>query len=288
MNPASNVTSGGIPMDTMNLTPLPTPMETSPSLPQQAVEGISAPPALSNLQVVLNNPNVNNSPSLQVVLNNMNTTSNTTGPHPSIVNTQVPAAVASSSLVTPNAILQTQSPITHVQSPLNQAASQLPSAPSPSPMQTTVSTSAPLQSTVPQGTTTQSTFQQSASSSHLPSMSQAKSSTDHPNQILTKPRLQELVREVDPTEQLDEEVEELMLQLADDFVESAINSACLLAKHRHASTVDVKDVQLHLERNWNMWIPGFGTDELRPYKRAPVTDAHRQRMALIRKTIKKY
>lgn len=65
-------------------------------------------------------------------------------------------------------------------------------------------------------------------------------------QILTKPRLQELVREVDPTEQLDEEVEELMLQLADDFVESAINSACLLAKHRHASTVDVKDVQLHL------------------------------------------
>ncbi|GFG36227.1 hypothetical protein Cfor_00868 [Coptotermes formosanus] len=107
-------------------------------------------------------------------------------------------------------------------------------------------------------------------------------------QILTRPRLQDLVREVDPTEQLDEEVEELLLQMADDFVESTVGAACLLAKHRKASTVDVKDVQLHLERNWNMWIPGFGTDELRPYKRAAVTEAHKQRLALIRKALKKY
>jgi hypothetical protein len=42
------------------------------------------------------------------------------------------------------------------------------------------------------------------------------------------------------------------------------------------------------ERNWNMWIPGFGTDELRPYKRAAVTEAHKQRLALIRKALKKY
>ncbi|XP_011862583.1 PREDICTED: transcription initiation factor TFIID subunit 12 [Vollenhovia emeryi] len=107
-------------------------------------------------------------------------------------------------------------------------------------------------------------------------------------QFLTKTRLQDLVREVDPTEQLDEEVEEMLLQLADDFVETTVNAACLLAKHRHANTVEVKDVQLHLERNWNMWIPGFGTDEVRPYKRATVTEAHKQRLALIRKTIKKY
>lgn len=65
-------------------------------------------------------------------------------------------------------------------------------------------------------------------------------------QMLTRPRLQELVREVDATEQLDEEVEEILLQLADDFVETTVNAACLLAKHRKANTVDVKDVQLHL------------------------------------------
>lgn len=111
---------------------------------------------------------------------------------------------------------------------------------------------------------------------------------DTATQILTKPRLQELVREIDPTEQLDEEVEELLLQIADDFVENTVNAACLLAKHRKVAKVEVRDVQLHLERNWNMWIPGFGTDELRPYKRATVTEAHKQRLALIRKAIKKY
>jgi transcription initiation factor TFIID subunit 12 len=84
------------------------------------------------------------------------------------------------------------------------------------------------------------------------------------------------------------QVEEILVQLADEFVENTVNAACLMAKHRKATTVEVKDVQLHLERNWNMWTPGFGTDELRPYKRAPVTEAHKQRLALIRKTLKKY
>lgn len=61
--------------------------------------------------------------------------------------------------------------------------------------------------------------------------------------------MQDLVREIDPSVQLDDEVEELLMQLADDFVETAVNSASLLAKHRKAHTVDVKDVQLHL----GMW-----------------------------------
>lgn len=65
-------------------------------------------------------------------------------------------------------------------------------------------------------------------------------------QLLSRPRLQELVREVDPTVQLDEEVEELLLQLADDFIDTTLNAACSLAKHRHAPTVELKDVQLHL------------------------------------------
>ncbi|CAG9567915.1 unnamed protein product [Danaus chrysippus] len=111
---------------------------------------------------------------------------------------------------------------------------------------------------------------------------------DQTSQLLSRPRLQELVREIDPTMQLDEEVEEILLQLADDFIDTSLSSSCALAKHRHSSNVELKDVQLHLERQWNMWIPGFGNDELRPYKRAAVTEAHKQRMALIRKTIKKY
>jgi transcription initiation factor TFIID subunit 12 len=75
-------------------------------------------------------------------------------------------------------------------------------------------------------------------------------------QLITKPRLQDLVREIDPSVSLDEDVEDILLQIADEFVESVINGSCLLAKHRRNNKVEVKDVQLHLERNWNMWIPG--------------------------------
>ena len=64
--------------------------------------------------------------------------------------------------------------------------------------------------------------------------------------MLTRARLQDLVREVDPNEQLDEEVEELLLQIADDFIESTVNASCQLAKHRQALTLDVTDVQMHL------------------------------------------
>ena len=39
------------------------------------------------------------------------------------------------------------------------------------------------------------------------------------NEVLDKKRLQELVKEVDPNEQLDDEVENMLLQIADDFIE---------------------------------------------------------------------
>ncbi|XP_033306108.1 transcription initiation factor TFIID subunit 12b isoform X1 [Bombus vosnesenskii] len=88
--------------------------------------------------------------------------------------------------------------------------------------------------------------QPSAQQQTQQSQQQQSSFNDFP-QFLTKTRLQDLVKEVDPTEQLDDDVEEMLLQLADDFVETTVNAACLLAKHRHANTVEVKDVQLHLE-----------------------------------------
>lgn len=41
------------------------------------------------------------------------------------------------------------------------------------------------------------------------------------------------------------------------------------------------------ERNWNMWIPGYTSEENRQVKRPAATEAHKQRMTLIRKTLKK-
>lgn len=106
--------------------------------------------------------------------------------------------------------------------------------------------------------------------------------------VLDRTRLRELVKEVDPLEQMDDDVEDVLLQVADDFIENVVASSCQLAKHRRSNTLEAKDVQLYLERSWNMQIPGFGSDEIRPYKKALTTEAHKQRMALIRKTMKKY
>eukprot|EP00731_Ephydatia_muelleri_P020270 Em0012g1095a len=99
---------------------------------------------------------------------------------------------------------------------------------------------------------------------------------------LYQQRIQDLVAEVDPKQMLDDDVEELLMQLADDFIESTVTSSCQLAKHRSSSTLEVKDLQLHLDRAWNMVIPGFGNDE-RPHKKSSASEAHKQRINMIKK-----
>lgn len=112
-------------------------------------------------------------------------------------------------------------------------------------------------------------------------------SANSDRKILDKRRLADLAKEVDPLLQLDDDVEEMILQVADDFIDNAVSSACELAKHRKSNTLEAKDLHVIFERNYNIWVPGYGTEEVRPYKKAYTTEAHRQRMALIKKSLKK-
>lgn len=106
-----------------------------------------------------------------------------------------------------------------------------------------------------------------------------------PGQLVTRRALQELVKQIDPNERLSPEVEEVLLEVADDFIDSITSFACCLAKHRKSDTLEAKDLLLHLERNWYMRIPGFGGDELRPFRRQVTSDTHKTRVAAVRRSL---
>jgi transcription initiation factor TFIID subunit TAF12 len=70
-------------------------------------------------------------------------------------------------------------------------------------------------------------------------------STESSDRILSKHNLQELVRRVYPEERLDPYVESLLLEIADEFVESIVNFASKLTRHLRSETLEMKDAQLH-------------------------------------------
>ncbi|KAJ5463521.1 hypothetical protein N7475_008465 [Penicillium sp. IBT 31633x] len=102
--------------------------------------------------------------------------------------------------------------------------------------------------------------------------------------VLSKKMLDILVRQVTgggEGEMLTPDAEEFILQMADDFVDEVITQACRLAKLRPSSTLELRDIQLVLERNYNMRISGFSTDDLRTVKKPQPTQAWTQKMSAI-------
>ncbi|KAI8331493.1 transcription initiation factor TFIID subunit A-domain-containing protein [Chlamydoabsidia padenii] len=99
--------------------------------------------------------------------------------------------------------------------------------------------------------------------------------------VLAKRKIQELVGQIDPAERLEPEVEDILLEVADEFIESVTTFACRLAKHRKSDTLEVKDLQLHLERNWNIRIPGFASDDIRSLRKPTVPSSYQAKVQAV-------
>lgn len=107
---------------------------------------------------------------------------------------------------------------------------------------------------------------------------------DNGGRVLTKRKLNELVNTIGADEGdgktvIDGDVEELLLDLADEFISSVTGFACRLAKHRKVETIDTRDVQLHLEKNWNIRIPGYSMDEIRSTRKLQPSSSYLQKLS---------
>ncbi|MCJ1254001.1 Transcription initiation factor TFIID subunit 12 [Lignoscripta atroalba] len=125
--------------------------------------------------------------------------------------------------------------------------------------------------------------------------------------VLSKKKLEELVRQVtgggdsEGGETLDPDVEEVrissctlhqskiitkskqqtLLDVADEFVDNVIIAACRLAKLRQSATLELRDIQLILERNYNIRVPGYASDELRTVKKIQPSQAWTQKLSAV-------
>ncbi|KAL9052725.1 MAG: hypothetical protein Q9162_005226 [Coniocarpon cinnabarinum] len=102
--------------------------------------------------------------------------------------------------------------------------------------------------------------------------------------VLNKKKLDELVRQVcgagdgTASQTLHPEVEESVLELADEFFDNVVVSACRLAKLRGSQMLEIRDIQLVLQRQYNIRIPGYSTDEIRTVRKVQPTASYLQKM----------
>ncbi len=74
---------------------------------------------------------------------------------------------------------------------------------------------------------------------------------------------------------------QLVLNLADSFVDSVLQTACRNAKERGSKVLEIRDIQLVLERTYNIRIPGYSSDELRTVRKVQPSPSWISKMSAV-------
>lgn len=83
---------------------------------------------------------------------------------------------------------------------------------------------------------------------------------------------------------LDADTEAALGDLVDWFIANAVSMGCAVAKNRRSTMLTARDIAVYLERVWNLHMPGYGGDAVRPYRRPSGSELHKQRAAAVRRT----
>uniref|UniRef100_A0A0N5AZR5 Transcription initiation factor TFIID subunit 12 n=1 Tax=Syphacia muris TaxID=451379 RepID=A0A0N5AZR5_9BILA len=117
--------------------------------------------------------------------------------------------------------------------------------------------------------------------------------------LLEKARLDDLMKQIDPSTIIEDPAKDALLEFMDDFVEEVIERTCQVSHHRGAEMIETKDVEYVLEKYFKIprFPKGNGIAELlrgegdvgfsEKLSRSAHFAAHNQRLSVINKTIKK-
>ena len=96
--------------------------------------------------------------------------------------------------------------------------------------------------------------------------------------------------ELTSTEILDDDVEKYLVQMADNFINTAFESACSLAKHRNSDKVEVEDFASAIYDNFGIYEPSSYTSTINLMNinnlKSQSTSDHQKRLELTKEETK--
>ena len=108
--------------------------------------------------------------------------------------------------------------------------------------------------------------------------------------VLKANSLTDLCNELTSTECLDVNVEKFLSEMADNFMDTVLDNACLIAKHKKSETVTIEDIAIAIEQNFDIYEPSKYTRRLGQIKSSEIknvsTNDHRKRMELTKEVTK--
>ncbi|KAF5136923.1 Transcription initiation factor TFIID subunit 12 [Metarhizium anisopliae] len=145
---------------------------------------------------------------------------------------------------------------------MNLANQRAVSTPSTTPAQSQAASSgAGVGGAVNQGAVVPGAVQQQQSQQQLQQQQQQGHPHAHPTQTQKMPIPKQLPEKATAVPQGS------ILSMADSFVDTVLHSACRNAKERGSKLLEIRDIQLVLERAYNIRVPGYSSDELRTVRK---------------------